>query len=94
MESLDDVLLEADDKMTKSVEVLKQGFAGLRTGKASPSLVENITVEYYGAPTRLRKTRNSGNAKRYSQGPSPRCSTKLASPRASNPNAIRVAFSP
>ena len=55
MESLDDVLLEADDKMTKSVEVLKQGFAGLRTGKASPSLVENITVEYYGAPTRLRQ---------------------------------------
>ena len=55
MESLDDVLLEADDKMTKSLEVLKQGFAGLRTGKASPSLVENIMVEYYGAPTRLRQ---------------------------------------
>ncbi|MCX6995691.1 MAG: ribosome recycling factor [Kiritimatiellaeota bacterium] len=55
MESLDDVLLEADDKMAKSLDVLKQGFAGLRTGKASPSLVENITVEYYGTPTRLRQ---------------------------------------
>lgn len=55
MESLDDVLLEADDKMTKSFEHLKQEFTGLRTGKASPSLVENINVEYYGAPTRLRQ---------------------------------------
>ncbi len=55
MESLDDVLLEADDKMQKSFDHLKQEFTGLRTGKASPSLVENINVEYYGAPTRLRQ---------------------------------------
>ncbi len=55
MESLDDVLLESDDKMTKSVEFLQQEFAGLRTGKASPSLVENIQVEYYGTQTRLRQ---------------------------------------
>jgi ribosome recycling factor len=55
MESLDDVLLEADDKMSKSFDHLKQEFTGLRTGKASPSLVENINVEYYGAPTRLRQ---------------------------------------
>jgi ribosome recycling factor len=55
MESLDDVLLESDDKMSKSVEFLHQEFAGLRTGKASPALVENINVEYYGAPTRLRQ---------------------------------------
>ena len=58
MESLDDVLLEADDKMTKSLEHLKQEFTGLRTGKASPAMVENITVEYYGAPTRLREIAN------------------------------------
>ena len=55
MESLDDVLLEADDKMVKSVEFLQHELQGLRTGKASPSLVENISVEYYGAPTRLRQ---------------------------------------
>ncbi|MFH0878973.1 MAG: ribosome recycling factor [Lentisphaerota bacterium] len=55
MESTDDVLLEADDKMTKSVEFLHQELSGLRTGKASPSLVENINVEYYGTQTRLRQ---------------------------------------
>ena len=55
MESTDDVLLEADDKMSKSVEFLHQELSGLRTGKASPSLVENINVEYYGTQTRLRQ---------------------------------------
>jgi len=55
MESLDDVLLEADDKMTKCLQFLHQEFSGLRTGKASPSLVENVMVPYYGTPTRLRE---------------------------------------
>ena len=53
-ESSDEVLLEADDKMTKSLDVLKNNLSGLRTGKASPSLVENIAVEAYGTQTRLR----------------------------------------
>ena len=55
MESVDDVLLEADDKMTKCMTFLHQEFSGLRTGKASPSLVENVMVSYYGTPTRLRE---------------------------------------
>lgn len=54
-ESSDEVLLEADDKMAKSLEVLKTNLSGLRTGKASPSLVENITAECYGTQTRLRE---------------------------------------
>lgn len=55
MESLDDVLLEADDKMSKCLSFLHQEFSGLRTGKASPSLVENVMVPYYGTLTRLRE---------------------------------------
>ena len=55
MESVDDILLEADDKMGKCVEFLQGEFSGLRTGKASPSLVENVQVDYYGAPTRLKE---------------------------------------
>ncbi len=55
MESLDDVLLDAEEKMEKSAAHLQQELSGLRTGKASPSLVENIGVEYYGATTRLRE---------------------------------------
>lgn len=53
---LDDVLLESDDKMDKAVKFLQQELQGLRTGKASPSLVENIKVECYGTQTRLRET--------------------------------------
>ena len=43
-----------DLKMKKAIEAMLRDFAALRTGKASPALVENITVEYYGSPTRLR----------------------------------------
>ena len=55
MESLDEILLDAEEKMEKSVTHLQQELHGLRTGKASPSLVENVQVEYYGASTRLRE---------------------------------------
>ncbi|HMP72737.1 MAG TPA: ribosome recycling factor [Kiritimatiellia bacterium] len=54
MESLDDILLETEDKMSKCVDHLQHELSGLRTGKASPSLVDSIQVEYYGAVTRLR----------------------------------------
>jgi ribosome recycling factor len=55
MESVDDVLLDCDDKMSKTLHVLHEQFSGLRTGKASPALVENVQVKYYGALTRLRE---------------------------------------
>jgi len=58
MESLDDVLLETDDKMSKCVEFLHEQMSGIRTGKASPALVENVKVEYYGTPTRLKELAN------------------------------------
>ncbi len=54
MESLDQVLLDNEDKMSKALEFLQQKFSGLRTGKASPNLVENVQVMYYGTQTRLR----------------------------------------
>lgn len=54
-ESVEEVLIDAEDKMTKSMSFLHEQFSGLRTGKASPALVENIKVQYYGAPTRLRE---------------------------------------
>jgi hypothetical protein len=54
METVDDVILDTEEKMDNTVKVLKEQFAGLRTGKASPALVENVQVSYYGTPTRLR----------------------------------------
>ena len=58
MESVDEILLETDDKMSKSLDMLKEQFSGMRTGKASPHMVENVSVIYYGAPTRLRELAN------------------------------------
>jgi ribosome recycling factor len=55
---LDDILLETEDKMDKTQAFLQQELAGLRTGKAHPSLVDTITVDYYGTPTRLRDIAN------------------------------------
>ena len=55
---LDDILLETEDKMDKTLQFLQQELAGLRTGKAHPSLVDTITVDYYGTPTRLRDISN------------------------------------
>ena len=53
--ALDDILLEAEEKMMKTEEVVQNEFSGVRTGKASPSLVENILVEVYGSNMRIRE---------------------------------------
>jgi ribosome recycling factor len=53
--ALDDILLEAEEKMTKTEQVVQNEFAGVRTGKASPALVENIMVEVYGSNMRIRE---------------------------------------
>lgn len=58
MESSIDVLMAAEEKMDKCVEFLQHELNGLRTGKASPSLVENINIDYYGSSTRLRDISN------------------------------------
>jgi len=55
MESLDDVLLETEEAMEKAVEYTLHEFASIRTGKASPALVENIEVEAYGSNMRLKQ---------------------------------------
>jgi ribosome recycling factor len=52
---VDDILLEAEDKMLKTEEVVQREFAGVRTGKASPGLVENLMVEAYGSHMRIRE---------------------------------------
>ncbi len=51
----DEILLEAEEKMIKSEEVVVREFAGVRTSKASPALVENIQAEVYGSMMRIRE---------------------------------------
>ena len=52
------VITDTKERMEKSLSFLQQELSGLRTGKANPALVENITVDYYGTPTRLRDISN------------------------------------
>src|ERR1041385_5229648 len=53
--AIDDFLLEAEEKMEKTEQVVINEFAGVRTGKASAGLVENILVEVYGSQMRIRE---------------------------------------
>ena len=50
-----DLLREIEDHMRKSVEALEADLRTIRTGRASPALVERVMVEYYGTPTPLRQ---------------------------------------
>jgi ribosome recycling factor len=52
--SPDSILLETEETMTKSLEYLKKELKGIRTGRASPALVEFVKVDYYGASTDLK----------------------------------------
>ena len=51
----DDILLEAEMTMEKSVDYMIHEFASVRTGKASPALVENVDVEAYGSSMKLKQ---------------------------------------
>jgi len=51
---VDDVLMDCEVHMEKAVEHLQHEMRGLRTGRASPALVEDIRVDYYGTPTPLK----------------------------------------
>jgi len=52
------VLKEAESKMQKTLEALKRDLAGIRTGRASPALVQQVKVDYYGAATPLTQLAN------------------------------------
>ena len=50
----DDILMDCEENMEKAIDHLKHEMRGVRTGRASPAMVENIRAEYYGTPTELR----------------------------------------
>jgi len=53
--SPDEILFEAEAAMDKAVDYMKHEFTSVRTGKASPALVENIDVEAYGASMKIKQ---------------------------------------
>jgi ribosome recycling factor len=52
---IDDLLKETEARMKKTVEVLQGDLATIRTGRASPALIEKLRVDYYGTPTPLNQ---------------------------------------
>jgi ribosome recycling factor len=55
---MDEIARSAEEKMKKSLEALKKDFASVRTGRASPSLLDHVTVDYYGAMVPLKQLAN------------------------------------
>src|SRR5213082_3678903 len=51
----DEILLDAEERMEKASNVFRDELRGLRTGRASPALLDAIRVEYYGSPTPIKQ---------------------------------------
>ncbi len=54
-EQADMLLMEIEEHMEKSIEVLQKELAAVRTGRANPSLLDHVTVNYYGADSPIRQ---------------------------------------
>lgn len=52
---IDEIMLEAEEKMEKAIEVAQDEFGAIRTGRANTAMFAGIEVEYYGAPTPLQQ---------------------------------------
>src|SRR5262245_52008165 len=50
----DEILFDCEERMEKAVGVFKDELRGLRTGRATPALVDSLRIEYYGSPTPLK----------------------------------------
>lgn len=57
---IDETLKEATDKMDKAVEVAREDFSTIRTGRATPALFSKVLVDYYGSPTQLQQLASFG----------------------------------
>jgi ribosome recycling factor len=55
---MDEITKSADEKMKKTLDALKKDFAAVRNGRASPSLLDHINVEYYGTVVPLKQLAN------------------------------------
>jgi ribosome recycling factor len=53
--ALQTLFKDAEDKMAQAVAAVKRGFSEIRGGRATPALVEHVTVDYYGAATPLKQ---------------------------------------
>ncbi len=55
---MDETIVKYEDKMKKSIDSLKDEYAGIRAGRANPHILDKIRVDYYGTPTPLQGVGN------------------------------------
>lgn len=55
-EQVEGIILTLDDKLTKTVNVLKEDYASVRAGRANPRVLDKVMVDYYGVPTPIGQT--------------------------------------
>ncbi len=60
MDSVDEIFKSTEDHMKRTIEIVEQELVGVRTGKASASLLDSIKVDYYGSPVPLKQIANIG----------------------------------
>ena len=53
-----EIIAQHEEKMDKTIEALKRELSSIRTGRASTSLLDRITVDYYGMPTPVKQVAN------------------------------------
>lgn len=58
--SIEEMLLNGEEKMEKAINALKKEFASIRTGRANPLILDKVVVDYYGVPTPLRQMSQVG----------------------------------
>jgi ribosome recycling factor len=58
--TVDEILLDVEERMEKAVGVLRGALAGIRTGRANPGLVDSLRVEVYGSPTPIKQVASVG----------------------------------
>ena len=56
----EEILFDAEERMEKALTVFRDELRGLRTGRATPALVDSIRIEYYGSPTPLKQLAQIG----------------------------------
>ena len=57
----EEILFDAEERMEKALGVFRDDLRGLRTGRATPALVDSLRVDYYGSPTPLTSPTNSSS---------------------------------
>lgn len=58
--SVDEILLDTEERMEKAIEILKKNLSGIRTGRANPGLVDSVRVDVYGSPTPIKQVASVG----------------------------------